>query len=327
MKNLLLVFLLALATTANAQNILRVNNTLGVNAPYATIAAAVAAAGVNDIIQVEGSITNYGGITITKKVSIIGPGFFLNENAGLQANLNPANFGTITLNTGASGSVIQGLQMTGLVLAGDISNFTFTGNYVNGNVQTGNGNGTNHLFNSNYIFQFSGDFQSPNYTNVLVTNNYIGFRFGASDNGIYVVSNNVIALTAVSNFKNAEVKNNIFFGGSAVISLSANSILKNNISTSTVIAGADPINVWNASASSLFVGLTGNTTDTQWRLKSGSPATGAGEGGIDCGMYGGSAPYRPSGIQVGQPTITNFSTPTTVPQNGTLNVKVSAKVN
>ena len=95
---------------------LRVNNTLGVNAPYTNITDAVAAAGTNDIIQLEGSITNYGAITITKKVSIVDPGYFLNENSGLQANLNSANFGTIILNTAASGSAIQGLQMSGLQL-------------------------------------------------------------------------------------------------------------------------------------------------------------------------------------------------------------------
>lgn len=75
------------------------------------------------------------------------------------------------------------------------------------------------------------------------------------------------------------------------------------------------------------MGLPGNTTDTQWRLKAGSPAIGAGIGGIDCGMYGGATPYKPSGIVTGQHTIYNLIVPATVIQNGTLNVKVSAKVN
>ena len=65
-------------TVANAQNILRVNNIPGINAPYNTIQAAVAAASAGDIILVEGSPTSYdvGAFNLTKKLTIRGPGFF-----------------------------------------------------------------------------------------------------------------------------------------------------------------------------------------------------------------------------------------------------------
>lgn len=327
MKKLLLILLAAIPSLVNGQAILRVNNTPGINAPYSDIATAVAAAGVNDIIMVEGSITTYGNVTITKKVRIIGPGYFLSENTGLQSNLNAAKFGTIQLNTGASNSVIQGLQIENLWIGGTIDNFSLIGNYISTDILLANGSGTNLLFQSNYIFQFRGDFQSPDYYGVLITNNYIGYRLGTSVNGSYTVSNNVIGLTVASDFRNAEIKNNVFSGGTGTITLSANSTFKNNVSTGITVAGADPINIFNTSSSSLFIGLTGNTTDTQWKLKAGSPAIGAGEGGIDCGIYSGASPYRPSGITAGQPTIFNFTAPATVTQNGTLNVKVSAKVN
>jgi hypothetical protein len=111
------------------------------------------------------------------------------------------------------------------------------------------------------------------------------------------------------------------------------SVIKNNVFTVTQASFAssgtpvDNTNVFSALTSNLFVGLTGNTTDTQWKLKTGSSAIGAGIDGVDCGMYGGNTPYRPSGIQLGQPTINSFTAPASVQQNGTLNVKVSAKVN
>lgn len=113
MKNLVIIFLLSTGLTAQAQNILRVNNGAGMNAPYTTLAAAVAAAGTNDIIMVEGSIVDYGSITINKKVTIVGPGYFLEENLNLQATPQTALVGAITLNNGAANSYFSGLVFTG----------------------------------------------------------------------------------------------------------------------------------------------------------------------------------------------------------------------
>ena len=45
-----------------------------------------------------------------------------------------------------------------------------------------------------------------------------------------------------------------------------------------------------------FDGALELSTDGKWELKAGSPAIGAGSGGIDCGAYGGPAPYILSGI-------------------------------
>ena len=45
-----------------------------------------------------------------------------------------------------------------------------------------------------------------------------------------------------------------------------------------------------------FAGNQGYSTDERWQLKSGGLASGAGENGIDCGMFGGSAPYILSGL-------------------------------
>ena len=56
------------------------------------------------------------------------------------------------------------------------------------------------------------------------------------------------------------------------------------------------------------------TFDNRYELKAGSPAIGAGVGGIDCGAFGGETPYKLSGIpfvpliyQVNAPTTGNAS--------------------
>lgn len=60
----------------------RVNNNLGVNADYTSLTAAV-----NDVVNVlagdtlmvEASATGYGNITVTRKLIIIGAGYFLTK--------------------------------------------------------------------------------------------------------------------------------------------------------------------------------------------------------------------------------------------------------
>jgi hypothetical protein len=316
------------------QNLLRVNNTAGVNTPYTTIAAAVTAAGPSDIIMVEGSLVNYGDIVITKKVNIVGPGYFLTENTGLQATVQSAVVNGITLNSGADGSSISGLRF-GLanpaVMVNGVSNISISNSYfpvvTNGEGIRLTGTGSNIFVKGNY---FDNSWIAINttgsYNGVIISNNYIIHIFTGSTS-LFTVTNNIITSNDAS-LQNADIRNNIFtYSGYGPINNATGSIIKYNVFGSSSQSGADGTNTFSASPTSLFIGASGNTTDTQWKLKSGSPAINAGESGVDCGMYGGSTPYKPSGIQSGQLTITNIAKPSTVPQNGILNVKVSAKVN
>ncbi len=340
MKTLLLSLLLASAAT-HAQTVLRVNNTVGSAAPYTTIAAAVTAAGVNDIIMVEGSNTNYGDISIAKKVTIIGPGYFLAENLNLQATPLSALVNSIALNSGADGTSISGLIFTSPTtkfVINNVSNISLTNSFFNG----GNcsftsiylaGTGTNLRITNNFSETTCGTpffiLNAGSFSQVIVSNNfsYAGISTGATSS--FIISNNTFGgfpgFPTSIDARNSTIQNNIFgLGGN--ISNGTGSTIKNNVFVAAQ-SGVDATNLINQPLASLFVGLAGNTTDTQWRLKAGSPAIGAGVGGTDCGMYGGTTPYRPSGIAVGQPTITDYVFPSTVPKNGVLNVKVSGKVN
>jgi hypothetical protein len=334
MKTFLLVTFLLVALDSQAQNVLRVNSTNGIDVPYPTIALAVAAAGPTDIIMVEGSLNTYGDVTISKKVTIVGPGYFLTENVGLQANLQPASINSITINSGADGSSFSGLTLAGpgFIINGvnnvSITNSVFTGN---GGVGTINlkGSALNILIKGNYFIGNSGSINSSagSYTGAILTNNYIsGNNPVTGVSSIWTIENNMFDTPNNNGDKllNSDIRNNIFINS---IGTTTGSTIKYNVFVASSQAGADATNSFNATTTALFVGLPGNTTDSQWKLKSGSSAIGFGEGGVDCGMYGGSTPYALSGIAPGQATITDFLVPATVPQNGTLNVKVSAKVN
>jgi hypothetical protein len=320
MKTLIILFL-AIAS-ASAQTVLRVNNTPGVNAPYTTLAAAITAAGVNDIILVEGSATSYGTHTITKKVTIVGPGYFLSENTGLQVTLNEAILDNLNLNAGSDGSKISGLRLNaGGIYINGVSNIEVTNNYVG--VVSLSGAGSNIIVKGNYMGTFA---SNGTHTSVLVSNNYLWGQ-AVVNSGTVLFSNNTCNLNGTSSFVGSVVQNNIFIGFPVTRETPTSSTFNNNVFQQATLADADLTNVFNVAVASLFLGLAGNTTDTQWRLKAGSPAIGAGLGGVDCGMYGGSTPYKPSGIATGQHTIHALTVPATVIQNGTLNVKVSAKVN
>jgi hypothetical protein len=339
MKKNLIVALLLFGLTTQAQNVLRVNNIPGVNVPYTTIQAAVTAASAGDIILVEGSPTAYnvGAFDLTKKLTIRGPGFFLNENTTVQASQNPATIvsSTFYFSPGSDGSIISGLTMNSTV---DVktSNITISNNRFSGNpiIKLSNASPANNLLISNNYLDMntlvnitSG---SQTFTNVLITNNLINNQAGnpsisLGSSTFAVVKNNILNSGVGDNIPNCDIVNNIFLG--PAISNAFNSTIRNNVFKVASQAGADATNIFNAVQANLFVGLTGNTTDTQWMLKSGSVAIGAGALGEDCGIYGGVTPYKISGVGAGLSAITTFNVPASVPQNGILNVKVSAKVN
>lgn len=314
--------------SAQSQTVRRVSNAVGANAPYTTIQAALTAAANGDIILVEGSPTDYAGtISVTKQVTIQGPGYFLDKNAGLQANLYEAVAGSaISFNAGSAGSIIRGMKTSSIII--NTSNITVSNNFIQSGLDMNTGS-NNIVISGNYLLNviirsFS------NMTNLLIANNYVGngISFSLSVTTLAVITNNVIAGGGTNFYlQNSTIVNNIFLTAGTAIGETLNSTIQNNVFVSASQTGADATNVFGATAASFFLGLTGNTTDTQWKLKAGSPAIGAGVGGTDCGMYAGLTPYQISGLATGQPAITSFTTPGSVPANGTLNVKVSAKVN
>jgi len=329
MKNILLSGFLFICLTAQAQNVLRVNNTAGVNVPYTTIATAVAAAGVNDIILVEGSGIGYGDIVINKKVTIMGPGYFLNENTGLQAHQQPVTLSSLVLQAGASGSTISGLTI-GAGLGGGVgfrlngaNDVIIRGNKFDGYLELSYGTSNNILIRANYISNVQN--VGCSCTGIIITNNIILGNVTTHENNTssYTITHNTILGSTFWTW-NASISFNIY-SASSLNPWLVNSTLYKNVFVATGVG--DATNLQGVEASSLFVGLAGATTDTQYQLKAGSPAIGFGDGGVDCGMYGGSSPYKPSGIATGQHTIHALTVPATVVQNGTLNVKVSAKVN
>ena len=94
------------------QHLIRVNNNPAADPDYATLQAANDAASNGDTIYVEGSPTDYDGADISKKLVIIGPGYFLTDNDSTQAFGISATFkSAIDFQAGSAGSIITGCNI------------------------------------------------------------------------------------------------------------------------------------------------------------------------------------------------------------------------
>ena len=333
-KNFIFWMLIFFAGNTAFAKIWRVNNT-GVTTDFTTAQAAINAAGVvdGDTIHIEPSGTSYGNLTLTKRLVIIGNGYFLgtsgsNSNPDLQANPATSSIGELYINSGGSNSVIMGMTINDAYIgySSYVNNLLFRRNRVITSVYFYSAGSTNVQVMQCYI---DGSIsQTASHTNVLIANNIIiqGAIFDADDNGTF--QNNIMHATGVaysSSFQNFTLRSNILVAGS--ISSLASCIVEFNLSYSTQFGTANG-NQQNIDMSTVFAGYPTigiNSYDGRYALKAGSPAIAAGYGSVDCGAYGNTPAYVKSGMP-DVPSIYKLSVPPIV-TNNTLSVIVSTKIN
>lgn len=331
-----MIVLVTLAMNVSA-TVWRVNNMPGVNASFTTIQAAHNANYVyaGDTIYLEASSGTYGNLTATKRLVIIGAGYFLVENSYQQANSNSSIIGTIILNAGSQGTIIEGCRINNLLIS--TSDIIIQRNQIINDdnstplIKFPSQNINNTLIRNNYLkhehsYAGIGIFSEVSgINNVRIIGNYIetidasdfalDLRIGFSG----IIENNVIS----GNVKiyGTQFNNNILREGTFT---PTNSTYYNNIGNATQF-GTTNGNLQNINMITVFVGPTGYSTDGQWQLKTGSPAIGAGVGGVDCGMFGGAFPYVLSGLP-GIPSI-YFHEQDIDNVNQQLNISIKAKSN
>jgi hypothetical protein len=338
------------AASSFAQTIRRVNNNPGITLDanmYATLQAAHDAASNGDVIYVESSPEPYGTLVSTRQLTIVGTGYYLNENHIYVRSTLPSTVGGLTFRVGSANSIVEGLYINGSIEIMRVSNITIRRNYIQGAVniqttesgqQTTYASVSNITVMGNYISGFNA-FPSRNgltdYTisNIVIANNAIDYIYYANGNPYPhlilsgAIYNNIIR-SVTNALWNTSVHNNIFvLSDGATLNISgANNTVTNNLAADTDCLPAGNGNINGIILADTFIGLAGNTNDTQWKLKPGSVAIGAGVGGVDCGMYGGATPYVVSGIPA-HPTI-NFMNTTGIGNTATpLNVTISTKSN
>lgn len=329
-----LVFIVS--QNANAK-IWRVNNNLGINADFTDLPAAITAAAAGDTIMVEASATSYSGPTLTKKLIIIGPGYYFTDatpNAKTEANTNVADIGQLTFGPGCAGSVVEGCTVDGAFL--NEGTVTFQRNILASNyfyiANAANSVCNNDTIRQNLIYGLVAGSATGKATNLLVYNNIFtgpGMQFASNLNNIsgYFINNNFLYNYPLS-CANFTFQNNIFSSANFGSYLSSNSFF-NNIANNTGLPSGNG-NQLSVNLDDVFVGYssgTGFSSDGRYKLKAGSPAIGAGSLNgvtVDCGAFGGTASYVLSGMP-SIPSIYVLTVPSSVPSGATnMNITISS---
>ena len=334
MKNLIqLVFVLCVLFIAQQGHatIHRVNNS-GVSANFSTWAAAIAAASAGDTIHLEPSGISYGDITVTKQVVIIGNGFFLDQNSGLQHNKAASLVANLYPHSTGNGSTLIGLTIVGPAFYTwntGAANFTFLRCHIKANYNTAfNTIATDNFLFDGCYFENTGtaiNLASSLSTEVLFKNCYFvatNLTFNSNCSGLFV--NCVFNVSNTLSTSNYQFTNNILITGSFANN-GANNFNNNLCNLAQFPTGNG--NQRLVDMNTVFVGYPNQaafSNDQRWELQGGSPAVGAGVGGADCGIFGGAGPYKLSGIPP-IPTIYDLVAPGSA--GNTMQVIISTRVN
>jgi hypothetical protein len=300
-----------------------------------------------DTIHVEQSPTTYGACIFTKRLILIGAGYFLNSNSNTQVNTSwGCTVGDLTLrNINCAGSQIWGLTC-GNVNAGQ-SNLIIGRCYFNTSQivlgSTDNSNLNNIKIQQNYFSLptnwginnavGTGDVTNVGIYNNVMTHSVLGRGITLSNKFSGIIKNNVIYSyyepISVSNFY---VLNNIMISAVTFGATYNNCNVEYNRATNAnLLAAASGAgntfgmgNVVNTLAQIAFV--SGSSPDNNLNITTSSVAVDAGKLGVDCGAFEGDYPYKLSGIPP-VPNIYSLSIAPIASGASSITVTVSAKGN
>lgn len=342
--------ILLIAFLSTSAKVWRLNNNIGASADFTNFNAAVSSTSVldGDTLHIEASATGYGAATINKKLTIIGPGYFLDPsntttpaNPGLQYKPQNGWVSSVNFVAGSSGTKFIGVSFGGGSLYGDLlTNITLEKCLINQDVNFYNNGNTNVTIRKCFIYGAGINCTSGSLSNFTFENNIVYEYWGKVNLPSLTGSNNIFrnnsfyANVATSAISNCYVANNIFYnsGGTPVNFINCN--IKNNIfsQNQTFTNNIESGNSINVNMATVYTLGTSNSLDSRMVLKAGSPAIGYGVTvGVvtnpDCGAFGATDPYKLSGIP-SIPTIYNIVAPSSILSGaGTMNVTFSTRNN
>lgn len=275
---------------------------------YSSIQEAHDAANDGDTLMIEGSPLEYENVNIKQKLVVIGTGYFLTENIHTNANPLTSIVRQVRMLPGSEGSSLIGLSFsqayhtyTPHIETNDI---VIMRCYITSNIQF-IGNLLNIKILQNY---FSGGsiavgYNTYSFSDVELINNIFrnDMLISPSNQRVFSKVDHNIFLGSVS-FRTSSFRNNIIASTAAKVDVDS-PLIQNNLVLGTQLAGSGN-QTYNDGQ--LFLGEEGNSTDGQYQLRPDSPYLKAGFEGAEPGIFGGSTPYRLSGMPP-LPAIYEFS--------------------
>ncbi len=301
-----------------------------------------------DTIHVEQSPTTYGPCIFTKRLIVIGSGYFLNLNPNTQVNTSYGSIvGDLTFyNAAAASSQVYGLQvgnvfmgvnnlvigrcyfpsvscLIGNATTGNIDGMSLRQCVFGGNIgatymirnNSGTGNVTNMNIYGNIFVPLQYGIGLDTRVSGIFKNNIVAVYYNPlSIAGFYVVNNITMSSQGAypNTFTNCSVEYNI--------GQHANHFVTPSGTGTTYGLG----NVAKSPAQIAFLG--GASSDGYYQLAPASEAIGAGKDAVNCGAFAGDYPYKLSGIAP-VPNIYGLTVAPISAGASTINVTVTAKGN
>ncbi|MCP4440391.1 MAG: hypothetical protein GY810_15705 [Aureispira sp.] len=306
--------------------ILTVSNNAGVPAQYTDAQTAHNAANVGDTLFVHASGITYGSINISKKITIIGEGYY----GASQTKFDNIYF----TNNAATGGSIQSIYIDSYInttTGVQADNITIERVYLDGLgfsnseytvIQV---NGDNWIIR--HCIQYSSELcraQSGQNDGWIIANNYIHdydagsyTEYTIQDLNGAIIENNIIAASdnAIDDCTNTIIKNNIFYNIDDIDNEdNSSNIFDNNMSNNSATFTPNPGtgNITNTNPSfvaALFAPSLNGLSTLNLNLQTSSPAKGTGQGGTDMGIHGGVLPmpnHLPYDGKAAKPNIENL---------------------
>ena len=297
-KTLLFLAAISMAVAANAK-ILRVSNVSGSSAPYTSISAAHDAASAGDTIMLDSSPTRYDDftVTLTKKVVLLGPGYWLVQNGMIEEGASTATIHTLVikatetvvkgvhissgLKIQASKVVINRCHINDIDIAKSCDNAVISQSFIVNKISGGNYSNYHQITN-----------------NIFINTSTFGHITGVND--CYIAYNTCRSAKFESNATNSTFENNLW---KEFNDKGSNNSVKDNYQTDIISTQA-----------------TNDFIDSDYyKLEIPEDVI------SKYGAFAGDSPYIMSGVPSG-PIITDLVVPTTVETGSKMNVTIKVEM-